>query len=65
MDDGYWPPAEYCLDIGNVSQAGDGTARCTAVALCDDGRPCHVFFYGQRAHFYYEFLEAISKPFLG
>lgn len=53
-----WPPGRAFL---SVSQAvGEGWARCTGVALCDDdGRPSSFFRAGQRAHWYYEF-EALA-----
>jgi lipopolysaccharide transport system ATP-binding protein len=55
-----WPPARAFLPIDQGSAVGEGWARCTGVALCDDdGRPCGFFRAGQRAHWYYEF-EALT-----
>jgi lipopolysaccharide transport system ATP-binding protein len=60
----FWPAAGAFLDVG-AQAIGEGWARCTALALCDDdGRPCVFFRAGQRAHWYYEFeaLDDLYEP---
>lgn len=64
----FWPPSEAFLDLSKAASVGEGWARCTGVALCDeDGNPCQVFEQGQRAYFYYEFmlLKDIEVPIGG
>jgi ABC-type polysaccharide/polyol phosphate transport system ATPase subunit len=58
-------PAENTLRDLSVDSIGEGWARCTAIAQCDDnGRPCDTFRAGQRAHWYYEFeaLQDLYAP---
>lgn len=62
------PPAEALLDLSKAAPVGNGQARCTAVAICDErGRPCRAFRQGERAHFFYEFelAEPIGVPICG
>lgn len=64
-EDYFWPSSEAFLDITNHSQATNGWARLTSVALCDDGgKACLVFPQGETANFYYEFelLQDIEVP---
>jgi lipopolysaccharide transport system ATP-binding protein len=63
-----WPAPEAFLDISGVSQASNGWARCTGVALCDhEGRPQQIFAQGQMASFFYEFelLRDLEVPIGG
>jgi hypothetical protein len=60
-----WPAASAFRDLSETVTIGEGWARCTALALCDDdGDPCQAFQCGQRAHWYYEFeaLEDMYAP---
>jgi hypothetical protein len=60
-----WPADGAFLDLSGLPVVGGDLARCTALAHCDDdGRPCHIFRAGQRAHWYYEFemLEDLYEP---
>jgi ABC-type polysaccharide/polyol phosphate transport system ATPase subunit len=55
-DDDNWPPPNAFLDITQVTQVADGTARCLRVAVCDsEGRPRLTFTEGETAHFFSEF----------
>ncbi len=63
-----WPRAEALLDISGVSQVSNGSARCTAVALCNvDGGACRTFSQGEIAVFFYEFelLRDVDVPIGG
>jgi len=52
----FWPDESAFIDFSSAASIGEGWARCTAIALCDEeGNPCSVFRQGQRAYFYYEF----------
>lgn len=65
IDAAFWPPPAAFLNLGGVPQLGDGKARCTGVALCDEeGRPARAFYHGQAAHVFYEFevLGEIGVP---
>ncbi len=56
IEENFWPQPEAALDMSQVRQTTDGSARCVFVALCDDeGRAATTFYQGQRAHFFYEF----------
>jgi len=59
-----WPLSKAFIDLAGVAQITDGTARCTAVAICDDQQPARHFYQGQQAHFYYEFevSDFIATP---
>ena len=59
-----WPSENVLLDLG-ADSIGEGWARCTAIAQCDDNlQPCNIFRAGQRAHWYYEFeaLQDLYTP---
>jgi ABC-type polysaccharide/polyol phosphate transport system ATPase subunit len=57
---GNWPPPEAFLDISQVVQVADGSARCLRVAVCDSaGRPRLNFAEGETAYFFSEF-EALA-----
>jgi lipopolysaccharide transport system ATP-binding protein len=58
-----WPAEQDLFDL-NAPSVGEGWARCTAVAQCDDqGKPCNTFRAGQLAHWYYEF-EALQDLYV-
>ena len=52
-----WPTApEAFFDISNLPQISNGSARCTAVALCDSSvQACRAFHQGETAQIFYEF----------
>mgnify|MGYP001176979319 CR=1 FL=1 len=67
-DGSFWPANDAFLDLSKAVSIGEGAARCTGVALCDeDGVPCQIFEQGQWAYFYYEFelLRDIEVPIGG
>jgi len=50
------PADNAFLDLSGLSQATNGQALCTGIALCDDaGGSCYVFRQGDIALFHYEF----------
>jgi len=60
-----WPSSEAFLNLTEVKQVTDGSARCTAIAVCDTrGLARHTFEQGEHAVFFYEFemLRDISVP---
>jgi len=62
----FWPDEVAFIDFSSAASIGEGWARCTGIAVCDEeGEPCRVFQQGQRAHFYYEFeaLKDLLVPF--
>jgi len=59
----FWPDEDAFIDFSSAALIGEGWARCTAIALCDEaGDPCRVFQHGQRAYFYYEFEALRDLP---
>jgi lipopolysaccharide transport system ATP-binding protein len=59
-----WPGPEALLPLDRIRAIGDG-ARCTAIALCDEGgAPTQIFEMGDNALFYFEFEldRAIEIP---
>jgi len=64
----FWPDEDAFIEFSSAASIGEGWARCTAIALCDEeGDLCRVFQHGQRAYFYYEFeaLQDLPVPIGG
>lgn len=64
----FWPTPEAFLSLSNVSQVSNGSARCTAIALCSaSGEPRSIFEQGEKVSFFYEFelLQDIQVPVAG
>ena len=63
-----WPSAEAFLNVSGLTQASNGWARCTRLALCDEeGQPSRAFAQGRTASFFYEFelLRDVEVPIGG
>ena len=63
-----WPSSEAFIDFSRAKTIGGTSARCTAIALCDnEGKPNRAFRHGDEAHFYLEFeaLRDLQVPFGG
>ena len=60
-----WPAADAFINLESIPQISDGSARCTAVAICNEQlQPMHTFYQGQKAYFFYEFeiVQPIAAP---
>jgi lipopolysaccharide transport system ATP-binding protein len=63
-----WPSTDAFLPLDHLPQVTDGSARCTAVAVCNlSGQPTLVFEQGDAALFYveWELLRPVEAPTAG
>ena len=63
-----FPMPSAFLNLAGISRIGNGKARCSAVALCNQrSELCNVFRQGETAVFHYEFelVEDIAVPIGG
>lgn len=57
----FWPHKTAFVDLSKAVMISDGSATCTAVAICDkEGNSCNVFLPGEEIFFYYEFSIAVD-----
>lgn len=64
----HWPADRNFIDASNLTQIGNGSAKCLRYAICDtDGNQCSSFAQGDKAVFYSEFLtlKPMSVPLAG